>query len=149
MRRHHRFFWVLGLLAGLAVATCQFPTDKSDEVYVTIEAPAQVVLDGDEMTVRARAWRTIGGARDSGTVDDIAIANVDFQWTASNGTVARILPDVQGYATLEGLNPGLTDISARATTFAASACVRPYVDGPTRPSESAFNTKPAKSGMTR
>jgi hypothetical protein len=120
MRRHHRFFWVLGLLAGLAVATCQFPTDKSDEVYVTIEAPAQVVLDGDEMTVRARAWRTIGGARDSGTVDDIAIANVDFQWTASNGTVARILPDVQGYATLEGLNPGLTDIGARATTFEQS-----------------------------
>jgi len=110
----------LGLLAAFAVATCQFPTDKSDEVYVTIEAPAQVVLDGDEMTVRARAWRTTGGARDSGTVDDVAIENVDFQWTASNGTVARILPNVQGYATLEGLNPGLTDISARATTFEQS-----------------------------
>ncbi len=120
MRRHHRFIWVLGLVAALAVATCQFPTDKSDEVYVTIEAPSDVVLDGDEMTVRARAWREVGGVRDSGNVDDIAIANVDFQWSVSLGTVARVQPDAQGYATLQGLSPGVTGITARAAAFEQS-----------------------------
>ena len=120
MRRHHRFIWVLGLLAGLAVATCQFPTDKSNDVYVTIEAPSQVVLDGDEMTVRAHAWQEVGGVRDSGNVDDIALANVDFQWSVSLGTVARVQPDAQGYATLQGLNPGVTDITARAAAFEQS-----------------------------
>ena len=34
-------------------------------------------------------------------------------------------------------------------TFAASAWVRPYADGPERPSESAFTTKPPKSGISR
>jgi len=120
MRRHHRFIWVLGLLAALAVATCQFPTDKSDEVYVTIESPSEVVLDGDEMTVQARAWRTIGGVRDSGKVDDVALGNVDFLWSTSSGTVARVQPDAQGYATLQGLSPGFTDITARAAAFEQS-----------------------------
>jgi hypothetical protein len=120
MRRHHKFIWVFGLLAGLAVATCQFPTDKSNDVYVTIEAPSQVVLDGDEMTVRARAWQEVGGVRDTGNVDDIALSNVDFQWSVSVGTIARVQPDAQGYATLQGLSPGVTDITARAAAFEQS-----------------------------
>jgi hypothetical protein len=120
MHRHHRFIWVLGLAAGLAVATCSFPTDKSNEVYVTIEAPTQVVLDGDEMTVRARAWRLVG-TPDSGNGDDEAVANVDFAWSTSAGTVARVQKETQGYATIEGISPGKADITARAVAFESAA----------------------------
>ncbi len=120
MRRHHRYIWVLGLLAGLAVATCQFPTDKSNEVYVTIEAPSLVVLDGDEMTVRARAWRLVG-TPDSGNGDDEPLGNVDFAWSTSTGTVARVQKDAQGYATIQGIGPGNADITARAVAFESAS----------------------------
>lgn len=116
MHRHHRFIWALGLAVGLAVATCKFPTDKSNEVYVTIEAPTQVVLDGDEMTVQARAWRLIG-TPDSGNGDDEPIANVHFAWTTSAGTVAGVQGDASGYATIQGIGPGKADITARAVAF--------------------------------
>jgi len=120
MRRHYRFIWAFGLLAALAVATCKFPTDKSGEVYVTIQAPSQVVLDGDEMTVQARAWRLVGTA-DSGNGDDEAITNVAFTWTTSAGAVARVQQDAAGYATIQGIGPGEADITARAVAFESGA----------------------------
>jgi stage V sporulation protein SpoVS len=120
MRSHHRFIWALGLAVALFVATCKFPTDKSDEVYVTIEAPTQVVLDGDEMSVQARAWRRVG-TPDSGNGDDEAIANVDFAWTTSAGAVAGVQEDASGYATIQGIGPGTADITARAVAFESAA----------------------------
>ena len=120
MHRHHRFIWALGLAVALLVATCKFPTDKSDEVYVTIEAPTQVVLDGDEMSVQARAWRRVG-TPDSGNGDDEAIANVDFAWTTSAGAVAGVQEDASGYATIQGIGPGIADITARAVAFESAA----------------------------
>jgi hypothetical protein len=120
MRRHHSFVWLTGIALALAAVTCSFPTDKSNEVYVTIEYPSTVVLDGDEMTVRARAWRQVG-TRDSGNADDEALANVDFAWFTSAGTVARVQKDAQGYATVQGIGPGKADITARAVAFEAAA----------------------------
>src|SRR2546427_5848818 len=48
---------IVTLAAALFGATCAFPTDKSDKVLVTLEAPAHVVLRGQEMSVYARAWQ--------------------------------------------------------------------------------------------
>jgi hypothetical protein len=120
MRRHHKFIWVLGLAAAISVATCKFPTDKSNEVYVTIEYPALVVLDGDEMQVRARAWHLVG-TPDSGNGDDEPLNNVDFEWTSSVPAVARVEEDGQGYARILGIGPGTSDISARAVAFEGAA----------------------------
>jgi hypothetical protein len=39
MRRHHASLRLMGLAPGLAAVTCSFPTDRSNEVYVTIEYP--------------------------------------------------------------------------------------------------------------
>jgi hypothetical protein len=102
---------------ALAGATCAFPDDNSVQVYVTIESPTGVVLDGDEMTIQARAWRQVGSARDTGTVDDESLGNVDFLWTSSSTTVARVEENSGGYATVQGVNPGLADITARVTSF--------------------------------
>ncbi|MBI1967715.1 MAG: hypothetical protein HYS40_06975 [Gemmatimonadetes bacterium] len=102
------------LLAGV---TCSFPDDSSDQVYVTIDAPALVVLDGDEMDVQARAWRTVGGVPDTGNGDDEALPNVEFIWYTGDQRIARVEPFCCGYATISGVGPGLTDITARVAAF--------------------------------
>jgi hypothetical protein len=101
------------LLAGL---TCSVPSEAANSVYVTIEAPALVLLDGDEMSVRARAWRTVGGVPDSGNGDDAEITNVVFDWHA-DAAVANVSPDLQGYATVSAVNPGRVDITAQVHSF--------------------------------
>lgn len=106
----------IALALAFAGATCAFPDDTSVDVYVTIEYPALVVLDGDEMTIRARAWRRVG-TPDTGTVDDEALANVEFTWTTSSTAVARVEAFAAGYANVQGVNPGLADITARAASF--------------------------------
>lgn len=110
----------VALAVALAGVTCALPADSSDEVYVTIEAPTLVVLDGDEISVRARAWRLIG-TPDTGSGDDVALGNVEFAWRSSAPTVARVEPSGQGYATVQGLSPGTTDITARAVSFESAS----------------------------
>ncbi|MGH7569233.1 MAG: hypothetical protein ACREL9_09720 [Gemmatimonadales bacterium] len=107
---------LLPLTLALAGLRCAFPDDTSTDVYVTLEYPQLVVLDGEEMTIRARAWRRVGDP-DSGTVDDQALGNVDFLWTSSSGSVARVENTGAGSATVFGLAPGITDITARVVSF--------------------------------
>src|SRR5437867_11922477 len=60
MRGRSRATPVVTLAVALAGATCAFPTDKSDKVFVTLEGPSRVVLRAQEMSVHARAWRPFG-----------------------------------------------------------------------------------------
>ncbi|HJS42300.1 MAG TPA: hypothetical protein VJ755_02435 [Gemmatimonadales bacterium] len=130
MRGRNQATLVVILGTALNGVTCAFPADNSPEVYVTIETPALVLLDGDEMTIRARAWRVIG-TPDTGNGDDEPLANVDFQWTSSSNTVARVDNDGAGYATVLGVGPGLSDITARVISFekAGSAALPLRVSG--------------------
>lgn len=98
------------LAVALVGITCAFPTDKSDKVFVTLTAPAHVVLRGQEISVQAQAWRVIG-------TDTQAITNVDFAFYSGSGSVARVDKDCCGYATVTGVNSGNVDISARAIAF--------------------------------
>ncbi|HEY6853585.1 MAG TPA: hypothetical protein VI139_05010, partial [Gemmatimonadales bacterium] len=60
----------LGFVA-LAGLTCSFPTDKSDQVYVVVTAPASVVLRGlQPLTLSAAAWRRLPGG------DSVLVPNV-------------------------------------------------------------------------
>jgi len=95
---------------ALAGATCRFPTDKSAEVFVTLDAPSLVVLRGQDVSVLARAWRVIGA-------DTQAIANVDFTFYTGSSSIARVEKDCCGYATVTGVNSGMVDIVARAVAF--------------------------------
>jgi len=110
MRGLSRPLPLVPLAVTLAGVTCAFPTDKSDKVFVTLEAPSAVVLRGQDMSVFARAWRVIG-------TDTQAIGNVDFQFTSGSGSIARVEKDCCGYATVTGVNSGLVDIVARAIAF--------------------------------
>jgi len=110
MRRLNRPIPLLIIAVALAGVTCSFPTDKSDKVFVTLEAPSRVVLRGQEMSVLARAYRVVG-------TDTQAIGNVDFAFYTTSGTVARVEPTGGGYATVIGVNSGTADILARAIAF--------------------------------
>ena len=98
------------LAVALTGATCAFPTDKSDKVLVTLEAPAQVVLRGQEMSVQARAWHVVG-------TDTQQIANVAFDFGTGSGTTATVQSVGGGYANVTGVNSGLVHITARAISF--------------------------------
>lgn len=109
---------VAALAATLTGVTCSFPQDASTDVYVTIETPAVVVVDGSRMTVQAHAWRTVGGVPDSGNGDDEALQNVEFQWSSASPQTARIKALCCGQAEITGVNPGTVNITARVVTFA-------------------------------
>ena len=71
MRSLRRATPIVTVAVTLAGVTCAFPTDKSDKVFVTLQAPSHVVLRGQEVSIYAQAWRVIGA-------DTQAIGNVDF-----------------------------------------------------------------------
>jgi hypothetical protein len=98
------------IVLSFAGATCAFPTDKSDAVFVTLDAPSLIVLRGQDMSVFARAWRVIGA-------DTQPIANVDFAFYTGSSSIARVEKDCCGYATVTGVNSGTVDIVARAVAF--------------------------------
>src|SRR6266446_3541287 len=98
------------LAVALAGATCAFPTDKSDKVHVSLEAPSKVVLRGQQMSVYARAWRLNGP-------DSQAITNVAFAFGTGSSTTATIQNDGGGYATVTGVNSGNVHVTARAISF--------------------------------
>src|SRR5258706_7547071 len=85
------------IAAALAGVTCAFPSDNSDKVFVTLQAPAHVVLRGQEVSVYAQAWRVVG-------TDTQAIANVDFAVTSRSGSVAPGDKDCCGHANVTRLD---------------------------------------------
>src|SRR5687768_10554206 len=110
MRGLNRSIPFVALAAALTGVSCAFPTDKSDQVFVTLDAPSGVVLRGQEVSVLARAWRVVG-------TDTQQITNVDFQFVSGSGTIASVQKDCCGYATVTGVNSGIVDIFARAVAF--------------------------------
>ncbi|MEX2155358.1 MAG: hypothetical protein WD773_00825 [Gemmatimonadales bacterium] len=100
----------MALAVALVGVTCAFPTDKSDKVFATLEAPSAVVLRGQDMSVFARAWHVVGN-------DTQPIANAHFQFATGSATIARVEASGGGYATVTGVNSGFVDIVAKAVAF--------------------------------
>jgi hypothetical protein len=101
---------IVTLAAVLFSPACSFPTDNSDKVFVTLDAPARLLGRGQDMSVQARAWHVVG-------VDTQQIANVDFTFSTGSSTIARVERNCCGYATVTGVNSGTVTISARAIPF--------------------------------
>ncbi|OLB50971.1 MAG: hypothetical protein AUI08_04295 [Gemmatimonadetes bacterium 13_2_20CM_2_65_7] len=110
MRGLNRAIPIVSLTAALAGVSCSFPTDKSDKVFVTLDAPARVVLRGQDMSIYAQAWHVVG-------IDTQRIGNVDFAFSTGSSTIARVEKNTGGYATVTGVNSGTVDIGARAIAF--------------------------------
>src|SRR2546421_8019078 len=110
MRGLNRAIPIVSLATSLAGVSCSFPTDKSDKVFVTLDAPARVVLRGQDMSIYAQAWHVVG-------IDTQRIGNVDFAFSTGSSTIARVEKNSGGYATVTGVNSGTVDIGARAIAF--------------------------------
>src|SRR5438309_11041265 len=94
------------ILAALSGVTCAFPTDKSDQVFVTLQAPAHIVLRGKEMSVQARAWE-VGG------VDTMPITHVGSALRRGINTIARDEDTGNDYVHVTAGVSGNADLSAR------------------------------------
>src|SRR5437899_13037256 len=82
MRGLNRAIPIASLAAALAGASCSFPTDKSDKVFVTLDAPARVVLLGQDMSIYAQAWHVV-------CIDTQRIGIVDFSFISGSSTISR------------------------------------------------------------
>ena len=114
MRRFPRVAGWAGAAVVLAGVTCAFPTDESDQVFVTVTLSAPLVVQGGQITARGHAFRNTG----SGTVP---VNDVDFQWSVSNDSIARVVNAGRGEATITGVNAGLVHLVAKAAIYQNSA----------------------------
>jgi len=96
--------------AALLAGACAFPTDKSDKVFVTLDAPSHIVFRGQDVSVYAQAWRVSGA-------DTQAITNAAFEFSTGSSSIARVENNGGGYATVTGVNSGNVDIVARIVAF--------------------------------
>jgi hypothetical protein len=110
MRGFDRATPIVIVAVALTGSTCGFPTDKSDEVRVVINAPSLVVIRGQQLPLFARAFRVSG-------VDTLDLKNIVFQWSSTNTNLATVQDDGSGYAQVTGVNSGTVAIKARATAF--------------------------------
>jgi hypothetical protein len=102
-------------LSGLALglATCEFPSDQSDQIFLTIEAPSTVVTRGQAMLVDARAWRTSSGER-------LAVPGASVRWVSADPRIAVVAGEDDGTALITGVSGGRTEIRAVAVDFEAA-----------------------------
>ena len=101
------------VLAVLAGVTCSFPTDESNQVFVTITLSAPLVVQGGEITAHGHAFRNTASG-------PVAVTDVDFQWSVSNDSIARVVNAGRGVATITGVNAGLVHLVAKAAVYANS-----------------------------
>ena len=110
MRGIHRATPVALLAVALTGVTCAFPTDKSNDVFVVVHVPKQVVLQGQTLDVGATLWQRTGN-------DSVEIKNASFQWGITNDALATVKDVGYGGAQVTGVSPGNVDLSVRPVSF--------------------------------
>jgi len=106
---------VVTLAAALAAVTCAFPTDKSNDLFVTVQTDSgrQVVLAGQKLLAHAYLWQRAGS-------DSAEVKNVVFRWTTDNDSLAIVKDQGFGGAEVTGIASGTVTVSARAVAFEKS-----------------------------
>lgn len=101
---------VVTLAVSLIGVTCALPTDKSNEVFIAVHVPKQVVLQGQVLPVSAQLWQRTGA-------DSVEIQNASFQWGTTNEALATVKNTGYGGADVTGITPGNVDLTVRAISF--------------------------------
>lgn len=110
MRRLDRATPGVILAVALTGATCAFPTDKSNDVFVAVFVPKLVVLQGQKLDVSATLWRRTG-------TDSVEIKNASFKWDTSNDSLATVKDVGYGSAQVTGISPGSVNLTVRPLSF--------------------------------
>jgi hypothetical protein len=98
-------------LAAVAALACGLPSEEGGEIFVTLEAPSNVLVRGDSAVLVARAWHSDEEGRTT------PAAGVTFQWRSENTSVATVTRRPDGTGSVVGLNPGQTEISAAPADY--------------------------------
>src|SRR3954469_16381525 len=101
---------ILIAVAAVATATCKFPTDKSNSVFVTVDVPKSVVLQGQKLPASAHLWQRTGA-------DSAEIKNVVFAWTTDNDSIATVKDEGFGGAEVTGVVSGNVTLTVRGPGF--------------------------------
>lgn len=101
---------VVMLTVALMGVTCALPTDKSNEVFIAVHVPKQVVLQGQILPVSAQLWQRTGA-------DSVEIKNASFLWGTTNEALATVKNTGYGGAGVTGITPGTVDLTVRAVSF--------------------------------
>jgi hypothetical protein len=99
-------WWTLVLSSGACIA----PSDVSDEVFVTIEAPSHVVILGRGVSLRARTWRRASAGR----IEEVPA--VSYRWHARGEGIIG-LADSGARATVNGVSRGQDRVFATPVDF--------------------------------
>lgn len=115
MRRLDRAIVVLSSAVALAGVTCAFPTDKSNDLFVTVhpDGGKQVVLAGEKLFAQAHLWQHSG-------TDSVEIHNAVFQWDVDVDSLAIVQNEGYGGAEVTGIKSGNIVVSVRAVSFEKS-----------------------------
>lgn len=119
MRHPKRPGRVAVIALALASATCSFPTDKSDQVFVTLTLSDSLISrgvlgQGQVESAFARAWRRVGAS------DSAEILNVDFVWSSDNPGIVLVEDKGAGEARVTGVGVGIEAIRVKAAAFEQS-----------------------------
>jgi hypothetical protein len=88
-----------------ALSACGFPTDRSDEISVTIDVPRSVVVRGETMALTARVWQR----RENGLAE---LEGATIAWDAGDPSVATVEAVPPRSARLTGVGPGMASVRA-------------------------------------
>lgn len=102
---------VATFLASGLLATCQFPTDRSEEVFVTIDSPSQVIVRGTTLTLTARVWRR---GPDETRAE---VRGATVHWLPGDERVATVQEASPGRALVTGVGEGAVAIRAIAVDY--------------------------------
>ena len=91
---------------GCVLVACESPTDRSDEVFVTIHAPAPVLVQGAAMTLTAHAWRRLADG------DSTELQGASIGWPPPEGQIATVRVVQPGVAVVTGIERGSVGIRA-------------------------------------
>ena len=113
-------------IAGATLLSCVAPSDDSDRILVTIEAPATLLVRGRTMVLTAHAWKQ----DEKGTRTEVPGAA--FHWESVRGDLATVEGRDDGTALVTPVNEGIAEIRAQAAAFeeATSASVELRVADP-------------------
>ncbi len=112
-------------VAAVVVASCSVPTDKAQDIQVTVQLSDSLVAHGvlgpgEREAVFASAFRL------GPTGDTVTLSNVDFQWSSSDPSVLTVERQSGGEAVVTGVTTGTATVKAEASAFAeASAGLAP------------------------
>jgi hypothetical protein len=108
---HLRLARALLACAGITLPACVIPSDQSDQLVVTVEAPATLLVRGRTMVLTAHAWQRSA----SGALTELS--GVEFDWQSVHSEVATVDPRDDGSALVTPVNEGVAEIRAFAPAF--------------------------------